>query len=108
MVPNRAKHPYLKIAFSNACDSFSTKGSVSSDTALFRFSTVFKKKVFKSCAFLASFVKILSFSTGVILSEDIVFSEKSLNSFSRLSSTIFYKELLLSVDYKFFKNVSLL
>ena len=70
---------YLKIAFSIGSDSFSAKWLTSSHSGIYRFLTVFKEKVFKSCAFLSSCVKILSFSTGVILSEDFVLSEKNVS-----------------------------
>ena len=67
---------YLKIAFNIGCDRFSLKGLTSSNFAIFRFLTVFKKKALKFSTILALFVKILSLSMGAIFSEDFVLPEK--------------------------------
>ena len=69
---------YFKIDFNTGCDSFSEKGVDLSISGILQFSTVFKKMVFKSSAFLASFVKILSLSTSLTFSEDFILSEKKL------------------------------
>ena len=67
---------YLKIAFNIGWDRFSLKGLTSSNFAIFRFLTVFKKKALKFSTIVALFVKILSLSMGVIFSEDFALPEK--------------------------------
>ena len=64
---------YFKIAFNMGCGSFSAKGLFSLHSDVFSVLTAFKKKVFKSPAILASFIRILSLSTSVVFSEDFTF-----------------------------------
>ena len=62
----------LKIDFHIGCD----QGLTSSHSGIFVILIVLKETLFTFFAVLASFVKILSFSTGVTYSEDFVLSEK--------------------------------
>ena len=55
---------YLKVAFNIGCVISSANGLTSLDSEIFRFLTRFEKKAFKSFAYLASHLKILSLSTG--------------------------------------------
>ena len=85
---------YFSIALSVGLLSLSAKGLVLLNLGILRFLTAFEKKIFKRSSFCSSCVVIVSSSTKVIFSFDLVLSENK-------GFTVLQNCLLSSISFTF-------